>query len=110
MKDAHGDEWAGVLQGKPVEPEPETAVVFRKFHSTCGYGVIALFPEQRGFGPGLVSSFEHAGQHGAADYARMIRLTRPATPEEYAPLLRELESAPYNYNLKIVKRRPGRQS
>jgi hypothetical protein len=107
MIDAHGDEWTGVLQGKTTEPEPETAVVFRRWYrKQDGSGIIALFPEINE-GVSLCRSFEHIGQHGAAHYAGVISLTRSATPEEYAPLLRELTSAPYSYRLKVVKRRPS---
>jgi hypothetical protein len=112
MKDANGDEWAGVLQGAPAEPEPETTVVFRKFSSQQdGYSVIALFPDEAAHrvNDGMVQSYEHAGQHGAAHYDSIIKRTRPATAGEYANLKRELESAPFSYKLKVVRRRPGRQ-
>ena len=53
-------------------------VVFRKWH-THGYGdgVIALFPDWIVSFCGNVNSFEHVGQHGGADYAAIIRQTRP---------------------------------
>jgi hypothetical protein len=76
-----------------------TRVVFRWWRESDS--VIALFPdiEDR---HGLVSSYMHVGQHGPADYMGIIANSRPATPEEYTDLKRELESAPYNYNLKVV--------
>jgi len=82
-----------------------TTVVFRRWRA-FDQTVIALFPEDvdRGF----CSSFEHVGQHGDASYSGVIRQTTPATPEEYANLKRELESAPYNYVLRVVKRRYAR--
>jgi hypothetical protein len=33
-------------------------------------------------------------------------VTRPATPEEYADLKRELERPPYEYRLHVIKRTP----
>lgn len=80
--------------------EDPTVVVFRKWPEG---GVIALFPEELWNGVSC-SSFEHVGQHGAADYGGVIRRTTPATPEEYAELKWELESAPYKYVLRVVKR------
>jgi hypothetical protein len=81
--------------------EDPTLVVFRKWRDHYG-GIIALFPED--VDGGFCSSYEHVGQHGDASYSGVIRQTTPATPEEYADLKRELESAPYNYDLRVVKR------
>jgi hypothetical protein len=77
-----------------------TKVIFRKFSDG---DVIALFPTI----PGDVSfltceSYQHIGQHGAA--AEFITTsTKPAKPEEYAPLLAELQAIGYD-DLKIAKR------
>jgi len=89
--------------------ESTTVVVFRKWRdkSVIGDGVIALFPEIDD-GRGMCSSFEHVGQHGAADYDGVISRTRAADPAEYAALKAELEAAPYNYKLDVRKRRNGR--
>jgi hypothetical protein len=96
----------GVVERAEKEPivnkQPVTRVVFRKWNRKNGT-VIALFPDI-GHAPGLVSSYEHVGQHGGADYSGVINHTKPATPDEYADLKKELESAPYNYNLRVVKR------
>lgn len=82
------------------------AVIFRVLtHEPQKGEVIALFPlmpEPNG----LVNSYMHIGQHGAADYAGMIRQSRKATPAEYAALYRELTSAPYYYNLIAYDRKP----
>lgn len=80
-----------------------TVVVFRRWRA-FGQTVIALFPEEvdRGF----CDSFEHVGQHGMADYKGVVSQTTPATPEEYADLKQELEADPYNYVLRVAKRRP----
>lgn len=88
-------------QGALAQP-----VIFRVLtHEPQKGEVIALFPlmpEPNG----LVNSYMHIGQHGAADYAGMIRQSRKATPEEYMPLYRELISAPYYYNLIVYDRKP----
>lgn len=80
--------------------EPETLVVFRVFKA--GGDVVALFPEEPWSGNGDCASYQHVGQHGAADYAHCIQISRPAKPGEYAPLQRELESI--GYRLKIRAR------
>jgi len=91
------------LFGKPIE-EPETLVIFRKFRD--GGDIIALFPEMEE-NDGLCNSYQHIGQHGAANYCGLVsaqdRTTAPATPEEYADLLEELEAIGYT-NLKIRKK------
>lgn len=63
-------------------------IVFRKFKTG---EIIALFCGTAKYcNPGMVESYMHLGQHGeaTADLGRTLRL---ATPEEYAPLKRELE-------------------
>lgn len=83
-----------------------TAVVFRVWNPRFGCGgCIALFPLSDE-GQDLCSSYEHVGQHGLADYAAVISRTRPATPDDYASLKRELEGAPFGYVLQVYKRRP----
>ena len=85
-----------------------TRVYFRKW-SRSG-DIIAVFPDQRGskvqYGGthDTVGSYEHIGQHGAADYYLVMQYTRPAKPNEYADLQKELESAPYHYHLKVYQR------
>lgn len=90
-----------IYKGEIAQP-----VIFRVLtHDPQKGQVIALFP----FMPehnGLVNSYMHVGQHGAADYAGMIRQSRKATPEEYMPLYRELTQAPYYYNLIVYDRKP----
>jgi hypothetical protein len=85
-----------------------TVVVFRKWYRRCdGNGVIALFPLESDPKTGMVQSFEHVGQHGAADYTSVLTRTRVAKPDEYADLLKELESTPYDYWLDVKRRAPG---
>lgn len=74
-----------------LENDP-TPVVFRAFRE--GGDVIALFPAMRESN-GRINSYQHIGQHGAADYHGLIGVTRPASPAEYAELFAELESRGY---------------
>ena len=94
-----------------MKDKEKTVVVFRKWRK--GYQVsplceiIALFPHLKAF-PGIkgftsCQSFEHVGQHGAADYQHCILNSVPAKPDEYASLVKELEGN-YGYNLEIRKR------
>jgi hypothetical protein len=94
----------------PQHEIPQTTVViFRKWPKSEGGDVIALFPlEPATVGnPYHCESFQHVGQHGAADPNGLIQVTKPAKPEEYANLQRELESEPYRYNLEVRKRIPS---
>ena len=88
---------------------PKTAVLFRKWPESEGGGIIALFPYLAGTTSDLATceSYEHAGQHGAADLAGVMELTRPATPDEYAALHAELTHAPYSYRLQVRARIPA---
>ena len=76
-------------------------VVFRKWRH-CD-DIIALFPELpsdlRGW---YCDSYEHVGQHGAADYRLVVLATTPARPEDYGVLARELTNI--GYNLRPIKR------
>jgi hypothetical protein len=79
----------------------ETVVIFRKWSGNNGTGIIALFPTDY-VGNGFCDSYEHIGQHGAADGISVIRRTIPASEPEYEELRTELETI--GYNLKIRKR------
>jgi hypothetical protein len=77
-----------------------TKVVFRAW--TNG-DILALFPELPATNDGYTcQSYEHVGQHGAADYHGCLHQTRPATDAEYAELKAELERI--GYVLDVVKR------
>lgn len=81
-----------------------TKVIFRVFRNG---GVIALFSQVPGTSdPRTCESYMRRGQHGAAvpDGLILVRQTRLATPAEYAPLMRELQSEPYNYVLRVRAR------
>jgi len=74
----------------------KTRVIFRKW----GNGeIIALFPDEK-WGGEMITSYEHFGQHGEANYSWVMSITSPATPEEFAMLKDELENL-MGYNLKI---------
>lgn len=75
----------------------KTKVVFRKFPEG---DVIALFPDYPYSPQGGIWSYQHIGQHGEASPS-LIEEFQPASPEEYADLLEELQSI--GYNLKVLK-------
>ncbi len=98
-----------------TEVNEVTDVVLRRWYRKCdGTGLIALFPGEVVTDSGLVQSFEHFGQHGPADYDGVIRRTKPVRlPRDWelaAPLIRELESAPYCYRLRVIRNRNGRKA
>lgn len=79
-----------------------TPVIFRKYRDG---DIIALFPADPGTDDAYTcSSYMHTGGHGSADPMAVIRTTTIAMPNEYADLRKELESYPYNYNLKTFHR------
>ena len=88
-------------------------VVFRRWPEAQGGDVIALFPnmaETDEYNADRVMSYQHVGQHGAADYAHVVNVTRPATLLEFAPLLAELSGiyAP-DCVFQVCQRRPKRR-
>jgi hypothetical protein len=78
----------------------KTKVIFRKFKSDGE--ILALFPEVPHDRMGdFCVSYAHVGQHGAASPV-LTGTTSPATPEESAPLKREIESL--GYDLEVCRR------
>ena len=75
-----------------------TVVVFRKWRDG---GILALFPKVASM-PGHCSSYEHIGQHGAADYQGCVMRTVAAKPAEYADLARELTGRGYNLEIRAL--------
>lgn len=67
-------------------------IIFRAERSGDFKGdVTAVFPTIAGDYEGRMSCYMHVGQHSACSFA-WYRTTRPATSEEYVPLLRELRA------------------
>ena len=88
------------------QSEPVTPVLFRVHRrpGTHGDDVTAVFPAEPAKYSGYdMTCYASIGQHGACSFG-WYRETRPATPEEYADLKRELESAPYHYRLKVYRK------
>lgn len=78
-------------------------IVFRVDKSKDFSGtVFALFPHECDNHNGNVMSYQHVGQHSAADYNFCIAKSRPATEQEYAELKQELEDIGYEVN--VVKK------
>lgn len=75
-------------------------VIFRKWKQDGS--IIALFPTIAFDRDYHCLSYEHIGQHGAAD-TDLSAYTVPATESEYKSLLSELKAIGYD-NLKPVKR------
>jgi hypothetical protein len=82
-----------------MENVEQVSVVFRKFKQ--GGDIIALFPFYNEVDY-TVMSYMRVGQHGQADYAHCVSNSVLATPEEYAPLLKELTGI--GYSVKILKK------
>lgn len=81
-----------------------TKVIFRVDTREHQREVIAVFPDQAGdLNPyRTCGGYVHMGQHTTIG-ADVMNWTRPARPDEYADLLKELESIGYN-DIKIMKR------
>lgn len=86
--------------------EEITKVIFRQERKRDGGAIVAVFPEiienDR-----MMSCFAHVGQHSICS-REWYSKTLPAFPDSYARLQRELESPPYNYRLRVIKRLPTR--
>lgn len=78
-------------------------VLFRKLLGIEGNPVMAVFPEQPFCDVDyLCINFMHAGQPGGCNPKNVVNQSRPATPEEYAPLKQQLEDQ--GYTLDVRKR------
>jgi hypothetical protein len=84
------------------EPKVPTRVIFRTYRGKQGGDVIAILLDCAA-NLGNVVCYQHVGQHGEGHYFRIMADTRPSTPEEYAPLARELSAI--GYALTLRKRR-----
>jgi hypothetical protein len=92
----------GESVGDVQEDDETTVVVFRRFPEADGGDVIALFPRIPE-GPGLIASYQHVGQHGAASRTLLTRGTSPAreTDPDVAALHKELTRI--GYKLKVSR-------
>lgn len=82
--------------GVPETPQPKTDVIFRKYRNG---EIIALFPYEME-GQFCCMSYMHIGQHSGAIYSHCVKQTKPATSEEYRPLMSELISI--GYELRVI--------
>jgi hypothetical protein len=79
-----------------------TRVVLRRWPASEGGGIIALMPDVDE-GRGLIGSYEHVGQHGAAS-RDVVDRTWPVDPADAdaQALVRELTGL--GYHVRIVRR------
>ncbi len=80
------------IAGGSGEPEPPTTVIYRRWPNG---DIIALFPDLPGIYP-YITSYQHFGQHGDADYGHVIASTRPVKPADATELAAELASIGYD--------------
>ena len=92
-------------------------VMFRKYRDKDGE-ILAVFPhephDRNGY---FVTCYATIGQHGAAQMAHVHSATRPAKPDEYADLHRELQHIYERpkfpgdpvYQLRIIQRRSAKR-
>ena len=79
----------------------KTEMIFRKEKNG---DILAVFPyEPYNDTHNVMACYVHVGQHGGCHFDYALKETKPAKPEEYADLYKELESL--GYNIKVVKRR-----
>lgn len=86
-------------------PKQITPVIFRKWKPPSE-GIVALFPAEAADYAGHISSYESTGGHGAANLAKVIKATVPASASEYAQTKRELEQN-YGYRLRVIRKATG---
>ena len=75
-----------------MKAQPQTVdIMFRKYRDKSAE-ILAVFPhephDRNGY---FVTCYAHVGQHGGATMAHVHSATRPAKPDEYADLYRELQ-------------------
>ncbi len=80
-----------------------TEVVFRVDTTKDFKGTVyALFPHNACDNSGNVTTYQHVGQHSAADYKHCLKRSKMATELECADLKKELQNI--GYNLKVIKK------
>ena len=75
-----------------MKAQPQTIdVMFRKYRDKSAE-ILAVFPyEAHDLYSDFVICYAHVGQHGGAQMEHVHSATRPAKPDEYADLYRELQ-------------------
>jgi hypothetical protein len=77
-----------------------TDVIFRVDNTKDFKGTVyTLFPHEVIDYRGLVSSYQHVGQHSGANYLDCINTSKPATAKQYKALKLELENIGYRFNI-----------
>lgn len=91
-----------VLKNGKDTSKADTVVLFRK--SVDGFNdVTAVFPFEEAIrNQPYMGCYGHVGQHSSCHLDWVTETTVAATPEEYADLKRELESAPFNYKFLVL--------
>lgn len=80
-----------------------TDIIFRYDTSKDFKGTIFAIMPHDAERNGMVTYYQHVGQHSSGEYYHMIRTSRPATEIEAADLKAELKSI--GYNIREVKKR-----
>jgi hypothetical protein len=90
---------------KPMEKDTYTTDIIFRVDTTKEFKgtVFAIFPHDVCTHSGLVTTYQHVGQHSGGDYQRCIETSRLAKPSEYKELKKEMESL--GYNIVVRKRR-----
>ena len=101
-----------------MKAQPQTIdVMFRKYRDKSAE-ILAVFPYEVHDRSGrFVTCYATIGQHGGAQMEHVLSATRPAKPDEYAELYRELqgiyERAKFPgdavHQLRIIKRRSAKR-
>lgn len=89
------------------DEDQETIVLFRVDNDGVCFAIFPFEPVNRS--GTLVSVYARVGGHSSGDLRGMIDTSRPATPEEYRAIERELTGYPYRYKLAIRKRTPRKE-
>ncbi len=101
-----------------MKDKPQTIeVMFRKYRDKSA-AILAVFPYvPHNRAQTLVACYARIGQHGSAQMTHVLSATRPAKPDEYNELYRELKHIyerthfPRDpvYQLKIIERRSSKR-
>ncbi len=101
-----------------MKSQPQTIdVMLRKYRGKSAE-ILAVFPYEAHDRSGLfVTCYARIGQHGAAQMAHLHSATRPAKPDEYAELHRELQQIYERprfpgdpvHQLRIIQRRSSKR-